>query len=341
MSPGKPINDTIVIPDAPAITGLTFRGFRGEVDYPAMVAVIEGSKEADCIERADSVQNVARSYKHLINCDPHRDMLLVEVNGKVIGYSRVWWQQEPSGMRRYTHFTFLLPDWRGKNVRRAMLRYNERRLREIATGHPMDGSRFFEAWAADTETDWESLLLGEDYEPVRYQFNMVRPNLENIPDLPLPEGLQVRPAQPEHYWAIWRAGKEAFRDEWGYSEAEWADEHFEEWQKEPTFEPSLWRVAWDGDQVAGTVLSFINEEENEEYDRKRGYTESICVRRPWRRQGLARALIVRSFRVLRDRGMTEAALGVDAENPNGALQLYQSVGFRIAKRHAIYRKVLD
>ena len=88
------------------------------------------------------------------------------------------------------------------------------------------------------------------------------------------------------------------------------------------------------------VLNFVNHEENQEYDRKRGYTESICVRRPWRRRGLAKALIARSFKVIKDLGMTEAALGVDTENPNGALQLYKSMGFQVAKQHTTYRKPL-
>ncbi len=89
------------------------------------------------------------------------------------------------------------------------------------------------------------------------------------------------------------------------------------------------------------VLNFVNHEENEEYKRQRGYTEGICVRRPWRRQGLAKALIARSFRVLKDLGLVEAALGVDTENPNGALQLYQGMGFRPVKRHTTYRKPFD
>ena len=36
------------------------------------------------------------------------------------------------------------------------------------------------------------------------------------------------------------------------------------------------------------VRNFINHKENQEANRKRGYTENISVRRPWRRQGIAR-----------------------------------------------------
>ncbi len=83
----------------------------------------------------------------------------------------------------------------------------------------------------------------------------------------------------------------------------------------------------------------INAAENEEYDRKRGYTQPICVRRPWRRRGLARALLARSFRVLKEQGMTETALGLDARNLGGALRLfYESMGYRVVKQFTDYRK---
>jgi ribosomal protein S18 acetylase RimI-like enzyme len=167
---------------------------------------------------------------------------------------------------------------------------------------------------------------------------MVRPNLEDIPNLPLPEGLEVRPGKREHSRAIFKAAAEAFQDHWGASE--WRDEEYEQWLEQPIFNPDLWQVAWDGNEVAGMILNFIHKKENREFNRKRGYTETICVRRPWRKKGLARALLARSFKVLKDQGMTEAALSVDAENTSGALGLYESMGFRVVKKHATYRKPL-
>jgi ribosomal protein S18 acetylase RimI-like enzyme len=303
-----------------------------------MSAVIGGSKDADGLEWSQSVEDVARTYRHLVNCDPDRDLLFAEVAGEVVGYSRVWWQQELKGKRLYQQFVHLLPQWRDRGIRRAMLRYNEHRLRQIANGHPEDGPRLLEAWASDTEEHWRNLLEEEGYEPVRYGFSMVRSDLEDIPDLPLPEGLEIRSVPPERVRSVWSAAREAFRDHWGYSEDEWSYEHWKEWQESPTYNPGLWQVAWAGDEVAGMVLNFINEEENEEYGRLRGYTETICVRRPWRRQGVAKGLIASSLRVLKAQGMAEAALGVDADNPNGALQLYKSMGFHVVKKFTTYRK---
>lgn len=330
--------DALVIQNDRSFPGLVFRSFRGQADYPGMSAVIEGSKDADGLEWSQSVEDVARTYRHLVNCDADRDLLFAEVDGEVVGYSRVWWQQEAEGTRLYQHFVHLLPQWRGLGIRRAMLQQNERRLRQIAADHPEDGPRLLQAWASDTEDHWQNLLQQEGYSPVRYGFSMVRPDLEEIPDLPLPEGLEVRPVPPDRVRSLWRAAREAFRDHWGYSEDEWSYEHWEEFQESPTYNPALWQVAWAGDEVAGMVLNFINEEENEEYGRLRGYTETICVRRPWRRQGVAKALIARSLHVLKAQGMAEAALGVDADNPNGALQLYRSMGFRVIKKFTTYRK---
>ena len=339
MSRNQQPREVLEVPDAPAIPGLTFRLFRGEKDYPAIVAVIEGSKGADQIDQTDTLEDIDCTYRHLMNCDPYQDVLFAEMNGKAIGYARVWWILRSEGTRTYNHFVLLLPRWRGQNIRRAMLQHNERRLREIASAHPKDGPRFLEVWAGDAEVDWVSLLVKEGYKPIRYSFEMVRPNLEDIPDLPLPEGLEVRPAKPEQYRTIYKSAVEAFQDHWGA--IGWRDEEFERWQEQSFFNPDLWQVAWDGNEVAGMILNFIHEKENREFNRKRGYTEIICVRRPWRKRGLARALLARSFKVLKEQGMTEAALGVDAENVSGALRLYESMGFRTVKRYATYRKPLE
>ena len=86
------------------------------------------------------------------------------------------------------------------------------------------------------------------------------------------------------------------------------------------------------------VLNFIDEDKNAKYDRQGGYTEFISVRRPWRRRGLARALIAKSFRHLRDQGMDEAALGVDTQNLIGAFRLYESMGFEKVMRWTDFRK---
>ncbi len=325
--------------DVPQIKGLTFRGFRGEVDYPAIVSVLEGSKDFDQIKQVNSVEDIQRSYSHLTNCDPYKDILFAEAEGKPIAYCRVFWRQQPDKNRIYWHLGTLLPEWRRKGIGRAMLKWCERRLREIASGHPRDGERYLQTFGADTQIGKEELCLNEGYEPIRYEVEMARTLKGDLPAVALPPGLNVRPVLDEHIRPIWDASAEAFQDHWGYVPP--TEESYQEWLEWRCFNPELWRVAWDGDQVAGSVLNYIDERENEEYDRRRGYTEYISVRHPWRRRGLARALITESLRYLRDQGMEEAALGVDTQNLSGAFRLYESMGFEKVKRWTDYRKNLE
>lgn len=328
--------DEVTVPLAPKIPGLIFRRFRGERDYPNMLAVIDGCKAADRIERGNSLEDIAHSYAHLVNCDPFEDMLFAEVNGQVVGYNRVAWKQESEGDTIYVLIGFLLPAWRRMGIGSAMLDHAQRRLQEIARDHPQTGRKFFESYAADTEDGTNALLLAAGFQPVRYFFEMVRRPLTDLPQAALPAGLEVRPVYPDHVRPIWEAMNEAFQDHWGYVPP--VEEKYQEFKNSPLTDIDLWKVAWDGDQIAGMVLNFINEQENREYERRRGYTEDISVRRPWRKKGLARALLVQSMRMFKDMGMEETALGVDTENPSGALRLYQGVGYRQVRRFATHRK---
>jgi hypothetical protein len=117
---------------------------------------------------------------------------------EVIGYSRGTWRIEASGEYRYMFFLRLLPAWRRKGIGQAVLRWVEGRLGEIATGHPAEVEKYFLSLAEQGETDLAALLEKNGYRPERYGFEMVRPDLEDIPDTPLPEGLEVRPVLPEH-----------------------------------------------------------------------------------------------------------------------------------------------
>jgi ribosomal protein S18 acetylase RimI-like enzyme len=179
------------------------------------------------------------------------------------------------------------------------------------------------------------------YRRVRWFFEMERPDLEDVSVPPLPEGLEIRPCGPgrEEVRRVFDAATEAFRDHWGgFSEDEAA---LDEWMGDPDFDPSLFVVAWDGDEVAGAVTNGIYAADNEAYGRRRGWLDMVFVRRPWRRRGLAAALVARSLVLLRERGMTSAVLGVDSENPSGALGLYEAAGFRVTHRAMAYRKPME
>jgi len=334
---------TINLPAAPDIAGLRFRHFAGETDYPAMVALLNRCSEADALDYVTTLDGLKYDYSHLINSDPAQDMIMAEIDGQLVGYGRVYWHQEAEGPWVYGHVGRIDPRWRRQGLGRAILCYNQQRLRTIAAGHEPTRPQLFAAEVNNDEAEIGTLALlrQEGYEPIRYFFKMVRPNLDNIPDLPLPPGLEIRPALPEHYAAIVAANLEAFQDHWGITSNPEEELTVEMLTSSPVFDPTIWQVAWDGDKIAGMVLNYIDRNENEKYGRQWGYTEEICVRRPWRERGLAKALIARSLHLLEEEGMNQAALYVDAENISGALRLYETMGYQVIRRSSQYRKPLD
>lgn len=333
------MNDNIVIPNAPSIPGLVFRRFRGEADYPHMAALIAACKAADSVERSTSVEDIARTYRHLENCDPQTDMLFAEVDGQVIAYGRLWWADEADGTLLYLPFGFLHPDWRGKGIGSAMWDAAENRARQIAAAHNKETPKFFQAEPFTTEKALVALLESRGYQPVRYETHMVRDLSQPFPEAPMPPGLEVRPVKPEHVRPIFDASNEAFRDHWGARDE--SEEEYQSALEDPNFRPELWKVAWAGDQIASVIHNFIDEKENAEYNRRRGYTEGICTRRPWRKMGLARSLLVQSMKMFKEMGMTETALSVDSQNLSGAFRLYEGVGYRKVKQQTIYRKPME
>jgi ribosomal protein S18 acetylase RimI-like enzyme len=322
----------------PPIPGLVLRHLRAPDDLSAMNAIANAIRAANGDSFTTSEEQFARFYADPPGSDPATDVAVAAIDGRIVGYGRAAWHEALDGTRIYEVIPFLDPTSSGNEMFVALVEALETRLRVIAAGHPAGGG-LFETFSGDLSPERDALLTGEGYEPVRYNFAMVRPTVGDLPDAPVPDGLEIREVRPEHLQAIWAADQEAFRDAWGFTPATDAD--YQRFLTDPvTSDTTLWRVAWSGDEVAGQVRAYINVEENERFGRRRGYTESISVRRPWRRRGLARALIAASFPLLRARGMTEAALGVDTENTSGALRVYEGCGFRPVTRTSIWRKPL-
>lgn len=154
-------------------------------------------------------------------------------------------------------------------------------------------------------------------------------DLKALPDAPAPAGLEVRPVAREHYRAVWEAIGETDAA-WAYVEVPDEDD-FRRFVRDA--EPTFWRVAWDGDEVAGAALCRLV--------KGRGEVEELSVRVPWRRRGLGRFLLVSGLRTLRESGVGSARLRTGAANPYRAWALYESVGFRRLKEYVRYRKPMD
>jgi ribosomal protein S18 acetylase RimI-like enzyme len=331
----------IKIKNSPDIPGLSYRGFLGKQDYPHMADIINATTVVDQTENTTTVEDIERSYKRLQRSDTDKDMLFAEIFGEPVAYGRCMWslvKENPEDYYQYFFFVHLKPEWRGVGLGKAMGAHLIDRIEEMAAEHSPEIKKKLETYASDTMPWHRQLAEYLGFEVVRYGITMNRPCSEPIKVLPLPDGIVVRPVSPENYRAVFDAGIEAFRDHWHFIEP--TEEDYLDWLENPRFDPKLWKVAWEGDQIVGCVLNHIDEKENKENNRKRGYTENISTRRPWRRRGIARSLLTQSIRMFQEMGMEETALGVDTENLSGALNLYKDVGYKEIRRFITYQKPL-
>jgi GNAT superfamily N-acetyltransferase len=220
------------------------------------------------------------------------------------------------------------PDWRGRGLGRHLLRWQLDRAASIHGGVAPDAR-----WEGHVQAmlgDTSALRLYERFgmTPQRYWFDMVAPTTA-VPEARMPEGLTMRPYSPDCEKDLYAAHMEAFEDHWGYQRREFA-----EWSaltvRTEGFRPELSRIAFDGDEIAGYVLSYE--------DAKPGwfYIGQVGTRRPWRRRGLAGALLADVLGAAGEAGLTRALLDVDAASPTGAVGAYERVGFRVHHRSVTY-----
>jgi mycothiol synthase len=307
--------------------GVQLRPYRGAGDLPGMADASQAVHQAAGAAGRVDLDEVRLQYANLVNCDPDRDIVVLEAGGRTIGYGRVSWADLLEGWRDYELIAVVDPEMAGGGLEAVLVAWADSRRHEIAAGHGLEGPRRrLSAYSFDREVGFAAAVAAAGYEPGRRFFEMERPDLEAIEPRPLPAGIEIRPVGPEAVRPLWDAMVEAFRDHNGEAPATESD--WIRFSEHPRLDPSMWVVAFDADEIAGAVLNSIDPATRTQHDTP-GWLDEVFVRRPWRRRGLGRAMTARSLEMLRDRGATRAVLGVDGANPNQAMTLYESEGFRI------------
>ena len=322
------------------IPGIIFRHPDLEREVGALAALIAEVNVHDGVDYVPTEATLRNDLEHTTALDPTRDVVVAEADGAFVGTGQVEWRLR--GDRVFHHVSvWVHPGRRRRGLGNALLRWAEDRVAVgIADGSmgPVDRPHLLAGWAELEVPGTEAFAEAAGYHVEGYGALMTRSLADPVEVLALPAGLETRQVSPADHRAIWDADVEAFLDH--RDPAQRTEEDFIGWFSQPDLDTTLWEVAWDGDEVAGSVLTFVFPDENARLGVKRGWLEHVSVRRPWRRRGLASALMSRSMQRLRDLGLAEAALGVDTENLSGAVRVYEALGFRRVRTAANYRKAI-
>lgn len=306
-------------------------------DYPALAALIAAANTTDAIPWLPTATELRIAYEARTGFDAAADLRVVEVDGELIAAGGVERVRRQLGTE-FEAFGHVAPAHRRRGHGRRLLEANLARAQARAAEESPDDRLSLSMAAWEGQGGDHALAREFGFEPERTFFTMRRPDLVDVPDAPMPDGLEIRRVDPSQHRAIFDAEAEAFADHWNGRKFDDAD--FRAQHEMPDIDTDLWVVAWAGDEVAGVVQTWVWSDENEQLGVRRGWLEHISVRRPWRRRGLARALTAEALRRLRAVGIEEAMLGVDSESLTGALGLYEGLGFAVASRVTSYRRPL-
>jgi mycothiol synthase len=232
------------------------------------------------------------------------------------------------------------PEHRGRGLGEHLVRWGEEQARRVTANAPQDTKTVVETGVLAEDEDHAAKLRAAGFSVSRYFVRMEIELDHELPAFTWPDGLELRPVDRAlHDRQICLASEEAFCDHWGWIVRP-DEEAYQRWcrwmDNDDRLDPSLWFVAWDGDQVAGMSICWGDTPEDPDC----GYVGILCVRRAWRGRGLGMALLRHSFDVFRRRGRMRVALHADGENLTGALRLYRSAGMEVDRRFDLYEKEL-
>jgi mycothiol synthase len=297
-------------------------------DIPAILALLHDFDLAE-MGQADpwTPQSILSDWENL---DPASDAwLILAPDGQLAGYATV----TDDGAGRLLADGYVHPTRQGQGIGSTILDLTEQRAAALMETQP-EGARVVLANGVMASSPAaQTLLERRGYTLTRVFFRM-QIMLEESPPAPeWPEGISARTCggSPEDIRRAYETVEEGFKDHWGH-----IPRSFEDWQKhmfaEPV-DPSLWFLAQEGSQVVGVALCWARADGT-------GWISQVAVLRPWRKRGLALALLRAAFGAYYQRGIRKVGLGVDAQSLTGAQRLYERVGMHVAARFARYEKEL-
>jgi mycothiol synthase len=320
-------------------TAFGIRSYAGEVDLQPICDLTAACEAVDKLDDNPSPTDM-RMWIGMPERDVERDTRLWEdESGRLAAFAMLLALPDEQAASAYFYFK-IHPDARDTDLAEDVLAWGEGRVREIGVERGLPP--VLKPDANEKDNYARDFLESHGYTPVRYFFLMRRPLNEPIPEHQLPEGFTLRHINPESDSDVERwieMFNLSFIDHWDFHPATIERRRYRMSSPHYHAERDLIAVAPDG-TFAGFCLCMINPEDNALKGRNEGWIAVLGTRRGYRKIGLGRAMLLAGLHRLKADGMDTAALGVDAENPTGALGLYESVGFEKSESEIAYRKDL-
>lgn len=233
------------------------------------------------------------------------------------------------------------PEYRGRGLGTALIRWQQALT-------PRIHERFFPGRALELSVGAvggngaaRELFENEGFEPLRRHFDMRLPEGAPVADATAPDGFEFAPFPQAGAEEVRLAHNEIFVDH--FRSTPWQPQDWTHWigQDKIRRDLSLLLRERRTGRLAGYLVASFSESESAATGVRDVHFHLIGTRRAHRGHGIASALIARAVRTSRELGFQTASLGVDAENPTGAVGVYERAGFKPAREWITYNKVVS
>ncbi|MBD2461037.1 GNAT family N-acetyltransferase [Oscillatoria sp. FACHB-1407] len=317
---------------------LSVSPYAGDTDLQAIADLLNYCATVDQLDQYSTPAELQLEFNDPL-LDQSRDLQLWrDTTGRLIGFAQIWMPQSVTDVDGWLWFR-VHPDARGSQIETDMIAWGERRLREIGrnkgvTVHLRSGCRSDQSYVIQ-------LLEKSGFSVDRQFLTMMKSLIPPIPTPKIVEGFTLRPSQGRTDATAWvEMYNQSFVDHWNHHPLT-VEEHCYWLENDPNYRPELDLVAIAPD---GTFAAFcschIDREYNSHHGCNEGWIGRLGTRRGFRRMGLGRAMLLAGMQRLWEAGIDTVKLGVDTQNPNQALHLYESVGFRQLHMRLSYVKPL-
>jgi mycothiol synthase len=294
-------------------------------DAKAVAALISACQIADTGETDMSVERMLDDWHSLDLAE--EAVILTAPDGRIAAYADVF----NRSFVIVSIYGYVHPDYREVGLGSYLVAWGERWTRDHMLQAQENARVVVQHYINSANEAARRLLENSGYSQVRGIYVM-ETTLDEPPTLPRwPADISVRtfvPGRDER--AVYEAVEDAFRDLWGRPRNPF--ERFVRETKNENFDPSLWFLALQGDEIAGLVLCKTLAGE--------GWIDVVGVRRPWRNRGLGLVLLRHAFTEYQRRNIRRVSLSVDAESITGAPRLYGRAGMRVRESYIIHLKEL-
>ncbi len=296
-----------------------------EADIPAIIELL---RVCDIADYGEANAYDAAELAHWLTSTKAIVILIFASDGALAGYGEV----SALGHGVIHSEGYVHPSHRGVGLGQALIVWSEAEAQAVIPDQPDGAQVIIQSGTSATDAGAQALFAAAGYLMERTFHRMRIDMTEPPPAAEWPTGLTVRAAvRGQDEPAVFAAVNDAFQDHWGNTPRNY-DRWYEMRVNTPEYHPEQWYLAMDGATIAGFSLCST--------DALTGWINTLGVRRAYRRQGLARALLLYSFGEFWRAGTRRVSLGVDGTSLTGADRVYERAGMRTVQRWVVWSKVL-